>query len=125
MKRFVFRAGYMACIGITVFLLFLYISIQPVTVKTTLGTVAEKQADFEGCRLILANAIHGERSGPFIRFKSAVDHRYDVVLTLREDAPDDCTVFRCYCVGIMNDRIAGCPFEPPFVLLIHGEPTDP
>lgn len=119
------RFGCMICFGTVVLLLFLYISIQPVTVKTTLGTVAEKQADFEGCRLILSNAILGEQKGRFIRFKSTVDNRYDVVLVLKNVEVTDATTFRCYDMGLMTEAVFGCPFRPPFILLIDGEPIRP
>ena len=117
------RLGILICCGTIVFLILLYVSIQPKCVKTTLGNIAEKNADFEGCRITITNAILGEKAGPFIRFKSTVDSRYDVVLMSKEPITGDC--FRCYCVGLMTERVMGCPFDPPFVFLIDGVPTHP
>lgn len=109
----------------TVNIIFLYWANQPVAaVRTTLGSVAEKNANFGYRRVIVTNAILGERIGKYIRFKSAIDSRYDVVISLSEPetVPSDCTIFRGYCYGLQNEEPDGCPFQAPFILIEFCRP---
>lgn len=125
MKPLLARVGFLLCLGSVVFLILLYVSIRPQCVKTAIGTVAEKNADFEGCRMTVTNAILGEQSGRFIRFRSTVDHRWDVVMAMRDGSEFRGTEFQCYNVGLTENRILGCPFDPPFIFLIDATGSSP
>lgn len=109
----------------TVNIIFLYWVNQPAApVRTTMGSVAEKNANFSYRRVIVTNAILGERVGKYIRFKSTIESRYDVVISLSdpETVPADCTVFRGYCYGLRDEAPDDCPFDAPFILIEFGQP---
>lgn len=117
-------------IGIVLFfsinIIFVYwVNIPPTPVRATLGSVAEKSADFGYRRVIVTNAIMGERVGKYIRFKAGVDSRHDLVIVLKDstNTPADCTVFSGYCYGLQDETPEDCPFNAPFILIEFAQPA--
>jgi hypothetical protein len=125
MKVFALKVSVVLFVSLIVVCFF--VIIQPTSpVKTTLGALSEKSSDFSGQRVVISNAILGQRSGRFIWFRAGVDHRHDVVFALRTaEVEADCTTFRGYCFGVMEERIPECPHDPPFLYVMGVEPIRP
>ena len=123
MKLFFVKCGIVLFFSVNVIFIY-WVNLPPAPVRTTLGSVAEKSADFSYRRVIVTNAILGERVGRFIRFKSTVEHRHDVILSLEDSdtSTDGCTVFSGYCYGIQDEPEEDCPFKSPFILIAFATP---
>lgn len=122
--RFVFiRIGIVFFVSLNV-VCFYWANLPSPPVRTTVGALAEKNANFGYRRVVLTNGILGERSGRYIRFKSTVESRHDVVLVLSnpDDVPEDCTVFQGYCYGLQDEADDDCPFSAPFILVEFAQP---
>lgn len=123
MKLLLVKIGIVLFFSINI-VFFYWVNIPPEPVRTTLGSVAEKTADFGYRRIVVTNAIQGERVGKYIRFKSTIDSRHDVVIALRnpESVSADCTVFAGYCYGLQEDGPDDCPFDAPFIMIGFAQP---
>ena len=126
MKVFALRIAVLAFVSLNVFCFF-WISQPAAPVRTTLGSLSEKSADFSYRRVVVTNAILGERNGRFIRFKATVEHRHDVLLILKDpdQTPENCTVFAGYCYGYRESPVDECPFSAPFILIEFVTPSQP
>ena len=126
MKVFALRFAILAFVSLNVFCFF-WVSQPTAPVKTTMGSLSEKSADFRYQRAVITNGIMGERIGKFIRFKAGTNERHDVILILKDPdlTPDACTAFAGYCYGFQDTPIPDCPFQPPFILIEFATPAQP
>lgn len=124
MKMLVVRIGFVLFVSLNV-VCFYWASMPANPVRTTLGSLAEKNADFRYRSVILTNSIMGERNGRFIRFKSTVNYRHDVVLVLMapDMTPNDCVIYSGYCYGLWEEEYQDCPFPAPFILVEYAKPS--
>jgi hypothetical protein len=124
MKMLFIRLGIVLFVSLNVFC-FVWISMPPSPVKTTLGAVSEQTSDFSYRRIVLSNCILGTRKGRFIHFPTATDRRHDVILILKEpdSTPVDCTVFAGYCYGVQTESIDGLDVQPPFIVIDYATPV--
>lgn len=90
----------------------------------TLGMLATATNDYSGRRVVIRNAGCGKRDGMFLFFEGASD-RHAVVFALSAEVEASRTTFRGYVIGIMDERVNGCPHDPPFLLVIDVKPMDP
>lgn len=92
----------------------------------TLGTIANKQVDLTGCRLIIINCIEGKRAGRYLFFDTIDPARNCVVFALAEgEVEPTVTTFRGYVVGVMDERIPGCDHDTPFLYVVDVRPIRP
>lgn len=91
--------------------------------KVTLGTIANKQVDLTGCRLVIVNCIQGKRVGRSIIFEPPDDSRHCVILSLADaEVEPTITTFRGYCIGVFDERVPECPHDPPFLYVVDVRP---
>lgn len=108
--------------GLLVFIIFLYArDTRPVEV--TVGTLADRRSDFVGRRVVIHNAGLGKRVGQFVFFDTIDGTRHCVVLALSGEVEPGCTTFRGYVLGVTDEKIMGCPHDPPFLYVMDVKPV--
>lgn len=94
-------------------------------VHVTVGTLSERNRDFTGKRIVIHNGGTGKQVGRYVFYDTIDPTRHCVVLALAGEVKPDVTTFRGYVVGVMEEGIAGCSHNPPFLLVIDVKPMDP
>jgi hypothetical protein len=123
MKKLIGRASLTVYIAVIIVICFSLI-IPGRTVQVTLGTLANKQTDLTGCRVIIVNCITGKRVGRFVYFDTTDDSRRCVVFALAAtEVEPTVTTFRGYVVGVFDERIPGCDHDPPFLYVMDCRPV--
>lgn len=88
----------------------------------TLGMLAYTANDYRGRRVVIRNAGNGKRDGRFLIFDCKSTDRYDVVFIVSPEVKPGVSTFEGYVFGIFEDRIPGCPHDPPFLLVLDVKP---
>lgn len=109
-----------------VVMIFLYVrETKPVT--ASIGTLADRNNDFIGRRIVITNCGTGKRVGRYLFFDTIDPGRHCVVLSLADSKVEPTvTTFRGYVVGIFDEAVPTCHHEPPFLFVIDVKPaTEP